>query len=403
MRTYERTHPWLSFSVNLKAAPPRFWIALGECQSKCKYIASVPLRPSTAEQLYQLYLAKGSQGTTAIEGNTLSEEEVLRHLKGELKLPPSKEYLAQEIDNIVEGCNQILAGIRSGSPLKLDANTIRQLNRTVLDKLPPEEDVWPGEIRKHSVVVALYRGAPAEDCEYLLDHLCTWLNGEHFAAPDGMELSYAILKAILAHLYLAWVHPFGNGNGRTARLIEFMILIASGVPAPATHILSNHYNQTRSEYYRQLDAASRSGGDVLPFIMYAVQGLMDGLTNQLEIIRQQQWDVAWRSYVHQSFSNQSGPTVDRRRRLVLDLSRKDTTVPLSELSEISPRIAKAYARKTYRTLNRDVSALVSMGLVAYEKGGYRARKEAILAFLPLKAEVEQTDLSLFDQPVPGVR
>ena len=56
-----------------------------------------------------------------------------------------------------------------------------------------------------------------------------------------------------------------------------MILVISGVPAPAAHLLSNHYNQTRSEYYRQLGRASQSGGDVLPFITYAVRGFVDGL------------------------------------------------------------------------------------------------------------------------------
>lgn len=68
----------------------------------------------------------------------------------------------------------------------------------------------------------------------------------------------AILKAIAAHLYLAWIHPF-DGNGRTARLMELRLLLAAGVTTPATHLLSNHYNLTRGEYYRQLDAASRTG------------------------------------------------------------------------------------------------------------------------------------------------
>jgi hypothetical protein len=79
-----------------------------------------------------------------------------------------------------------------------------------------------------------------------------------------MDAVYAILKAMVAHLYLAWTHPFGDGNGRTARLIEFHILLSAGVPSPAAHLFSNHYNQTRAEYYRQLDRASKSGGH--PFL-----------------------------------------------------------------------------------------------------------------------------------------
>jgi hypothetical protein len=85
---------------------------LGEARSKCEHIANVPLRPATAEQLHLLYLAKGALATTAIEGNTLSEDEVVRHLQGKLQLPPSKEYLAKEIDNIVAACNRIGSDVR---------------------------------------------------------------------------------------------------------------------------------------------------------------------------------------------------------------------------------------------------------------------------------------------------
>jgi Fic family protein len=191
---------------------------------------------------------------------------------------------------------------------------------------------------------------------------------------------------VLAHLYLAWIHPFGDGNGRTARLVEFQILISSGVPAPAAHLLSNHYNQTRTEYYRQLDLASRSGGAVLPFINYAIRGLVDGLRAQLSVIRDQQWKVAWQNYVHDCFRNTSGPNHDRRKHLVLDLSDREEAVPFAKLSEVSTRLATAYAGRTRRTLARDVNALLKMKLLKKEVAGISACKEVILAFLPFKAE-----------------
>src|SRR5580693_9061253 len=99
MRTYERTHPWITFRVNMKAASAEVWMLLGEAQSKCEHVAGVPLRPQTADDLHRLFLAKGVRATTAIEGSTLSERQVLDHLDGKLELPKSKEYLKQEIDN----------------------------------------------------------------------------------------------------------------------------------------------------------------------------------------------------------------------------------------------------------------------------------------------------------------
>lgn len=386
MWTFQKTHPWLTFSVDLRRASSGLWIMLGECQSKCEHIAGVPLRPDTAKKLHQLYLAKGVLATTAIEGNTLSEEEVLRHLQGTLKLPPSREYLAQEIDNIVSACNLMLEDITAGRAPTLTSDRVKELNRIALNKLKLDEGVVPGDIRKYAVGVARYQAPPAEDCEYLLDRLCEWLNSEGFASQPGRMIVFAILKAVLAHLYLAWIHPFGDGNGRTARLVEFQILIASGVPAPAAHLLSNHYNQTRTEYYRQLDQASRAGGDTLPFICYAVQGFLDQLRSQLQNIGDQQLDVAWRNYVHEAFSDKKSPSDARRRHLVLDLSQIAGPVLFSKLPEVSPRLAAAYARKTGKTLSRDVNALIQMGLLVQEQGGLRARKEFILAFLPPKAD-----------------
>jgi len=380
-KTYLQTHPWIKFSADLRGADANFWIMLGECQSKCEHLAGVPLQPETEKKLYQLYLAKGALATTAIEGNTLSEEEVLQHFEGRLRLPPSREYLTQEIDNIVVACNQILHAISAGWKPALNVDWFRQLNRDVLKDLSLEDGVVPGEIRRHAVGVARYKAPPAEECEYLVDRLCGWLNGPEFAASQGLEIAYAIIKAILAHIYLAWIHPFGDGNGRTARLVEFHILIGSGVPAPAAHLLSNHYNQTRTEYYRQLDQASRSSGDVLPFLSYAVAGFLEGLRSQLAAIREQQWSVSWENYVHDFFREKSDPQ-NRRRYLLLDLSEQDKPVPMAKIPDISARVAKLYARKSSKTLMRDVEWLEAAGLLKAEGEGWRANREIILAFLP---------------------
>ncbi len=378
-----KTHPWLTFTVDLRQAPTQLWVALGECQSKCEHLAGTPLRPETAKRLHSVYLAKGVLATTAIEGNTLSEEEVLKHLEGKLDVPPSREYLVQEVDNIVFACNWITRGISQGKDLTLSRELLIELNAMVLKNLALPDNIQPGQIRRHQVGVAKYRAPRAEDCPFLLQRLFEWLNGETFRAKPGMEIVYATIRAILVHLYLAWIHPFGDGNGRTARLVEFLILITSGVPAPACHLLSNHYNQTRTEYYRQLDAASRSGGAVIPFMQYAVTGFVDGLRDQIRHIKQQQLDVVWRNYVHETFKDRDGAADQRRKRLVLDLSEKTEPVTFGQLLEISPRVAFAYAKKTRRTLLRDVVEVVKMGLVVMKDEGFMANKELISAFLPI--------------------
>lgn len=224
--------------------------------------------------------------------------------------------------------------------------------------------------------------ARREDCEYLLQRLCAWLAGPDFEPRSGEELATAVLKAVLAHLYLAWIHPFGDGNGRTARLLEFQILVQAGMPMPCAHLLSNHYNATRTEYYRQLDRAHRSGGDVVPFLVYAVRGLADGLRAQIDWVRHEQWATAWRDFIYESFLDKRTPADQRRLRLLLDLSEAREPVPRARLAEISPRVARDYARKTSKTLTRDLNILQRLDLVVAGRTGFEANRGVLLAFVP---------------------
>jgi len=382
MRTFEKTHPWLKFALDLRKTDYEFWMALGEAQSKCEHIANVPLKPETAEKLHGIYLAKGALATTAIEGNTLTEKEVMERIEGKLQLPPSKEYLGQEIDNIVKACNLIADELFKGNSSSLRVADIKKYNKLVLENLPLEEDIIPGEIRTYPVGVGRYKAAPSEDCEYLLERLCDWLNTEFNEPKEELKISFGILKSIIAHLYLAWIHPFGDGNGRTARMMEFQILIASGVPSAAAHLLSNHYNSTRTEYYKQLDQSRKSSNGEFSFIKYALRGFIDCLKIQLMEVKEQQLDVTWVNYIHDVFKGKNSPANTRRRHFILDLSEKDTPVDSAKLREISPRVAAEYSTKTSKTMIRDIKKLLEMDLIEISNEGVKAKKEKILGFLP---------------------
>lgn len=361
---------------------------LGEAQSKCEHIKGVPMEPHKAQRLYTLFLTKGVQGTTAIEGNTLSEAQVLEVVEGkDLDLPASQEYLETEVRNIVEACNRLWKEIELEPVVDLTPEMIKGFNFQILADLELQDGVIPGEIRTGTAVVGnVYKGPPAEDCDYLLARLCDWLNGPSFAS-SGPEVRapLAIIRAVMAHLYLAWIHPFGDGNGRTARLVEVQILSAAGFPKPAAHLLSNHYNQTRALYYRQLQLASRAERGELGFLQYAVEGLVDGLHAQLKMIREQQMEVAWIYHVHSAFTDDKSLVTRRRRKLVLNLSDHVIPVPKAQLRGLSADVALAYADLTDRALNRDLKELIDMGLVRREGKGYLANKEVILAFLPATA------------------
>ena len=299
--TYEKTYPWLTFSLDLRSLPPYVWTWLGECAAKCDFISGVPLRPATSKELQILYLAKGIQATTAIEGNTLSEVEVKQILEKKLKMPPSKEYLEQEVRNIEKACNQIADHIANNVEAAITPEIISAYNAMVLDKIPVGDDVIPGKFREHRVVVGKYLAPNPAEVPFLVDKLCSWLNSDYFIKEGYNKTILAIIKAITTHVYLAWIHPFGDGNGRTARLLEYKILAQSGIPLLSAHLLSSHYNATRTQYYIQLDKTGKIQNGLLAFIGYAIQGFLDGLNEQLTLIKKQQVNVALRSYIHERF------------------------------------------------------------------------------------------------------
>jgi Fic family protein len=360
---------------------------LGEARSKCEHVAGVPLRPDAAKRLYHVFLTKGAHATTSIEGNTLSEEEVGKRINNDLPLPRSREYQGKAVDNVVAAYNLIERDVGQGARLRLDRSRLCEFNRLVLDGLDMEDDAVPGEIRRHSVGVGGYNGAPHEDCEFLVDKLCEWLNGPWFSG-DTPEMAFALtlVRAVLAHLYIAWIHPFGDGNGRTARLVEFQLLVESGlVPFPSAHLLSNHFNQTRDHYYRELDRASRSGGDFVPFFTYAIQGFVDGLHSQIQSIRDLQNRDLWVNHVHDQFRGKDTPAARRQKYLVLDMPT-GKFLSVSELQAASVRVATSYASIGERTLERDLKSLTEAGLLVRSGRGYMVNTMIIQAFLPRKVD-----------------
>lgn len=384
----EESFPWLSFKVDLQKAPPELWMLLGEARSKIQHLTKSLLAPETGERLRLVYLAKGVHATTAIEGNTLSEDEVVEHLEGQLKLPASQEYLTREVDNILTAYNTIRSELFEGASTELSPGKIREYNRLILDGLEVEEGVIPGELAHKRTAVGRYLAPPREDCDYLLERLCEWLNNDFEAPNEEMLIPYAIIKAVIAHLYIAWIHYFGDGNGRTARCVEVQILTATGlIPAPAAHLLSNHYNVTRDEYYRQLDSSSREhGGDPVPFLLYAVKGFVEELRLQLQIVWEQLYADRWEQHIYQQFGDtQRAPDI-RQRQLVLDLSKQGEPVPRSKIRELSPRVAVAYAERGEKTLTRDLNALLKRGLIKHEEEGYRPAREKILTMMPALPE-----------------
>ena len=288
------------------------------------------------------------------------------------------------LDNIVDACNELSAQLEEEGRIPLTVERFEGMNARVLNGLDVDEGVTPGRVRTGNVSVGRYRCPEGRDAKFLLQRLCAVLN--ELAAPDIEATAFSIIKAIFAHVYFVWIHPFGDGNGRTGRLLELAILLEAGLPQPVCHLLSNHYNLTRANYYRELDRASRSPHGIYGFLTYALRGFVDGLDEQLGVIRQHQWQVTWVHFVHEQFRTAQSATDQRRRTLALALSSLTAPVALDELPNLGVDVARAYASLSRRTLIRDVEALVQLGLLRRDGNALRVNRGLVQAFLPWRYE-----------------
>jgi Fic family protein len=345
---------------------------LGKCDAMVKAISEMPLQPSYCTRLLDVSLIKGAQATTAIEGNTLTEQEVER-VAGGGSLPASKQYQEREVRNILDAMNDLLKRVADeGNTPLISEDLIRSFHAAVGRELGDHFDAIPGRYRTDERVVGPYRCPRAEDVPDLMARLCDWIKAEFGFASGKQTFADAVIQAIVTHVYLEWIHPFGDGNGRTGRLLEFYVLLRAGNPNIASHILSNFYNLTRTAYYRHLDRANK-GRDLSAFINYAVQGYHDGLLETLQAVRENALEVAWQHLVHTRFADhgyRKKSVHKRRRELVLAMPPNRLLSP-SELTLLTPGLARQYASLSSRTLLRDLAELRLMELVEEADGRFR--------------------------------
>ena len=92
---------------------------------------------------------------------------------------------------------------------------------------------------------------------------------------------HPLLKACIAHFYFVYIHPFGDGNGRTARALSYMMLLQSGYDFFRYFSISGIVAEERGKYYRSMRNVEDSDGDMTYFID-AYSGMLARTVEQME-------------------------------------------------------------------------------------------------------------------------
>jgi Fic family protein len=363
---------------------------LGQCYAYIRAITNTPIRPDYRKKLLLVSLRRGALATTAIEGNTLSEKD-MDQIEAGHDLPPSRQYLQREVQNIIKALNELLKElVQEKAPEMVSPQLIQRFHKMVSSGLGDSYGD-PGHYRRKNVTVGNYRPPSFEQMEEMVKQFCDWISGEfHYAG--GQNFDDALLQAVVSHVYMVWIHPFLDGNGRTARLLEFYVLLRAGVPDIASHILSNHYNNTRDDYYRQLRKATESG-DLTDFIQYALEGFRDGLEHDvLKVIHDDQIDMTWKNYVHdittelQKTEGKNDKIIRRIRQLAYYLPSAEF-LAVNQIKTADIHITQAYEGLTRPTLKSDLDLLVKHQLFIEQNGAYRSNKESLRVFMPRVVKV----------------
>lgn len=359
---------------------------LGQCDSIIKALSYTPIEPNFRGNLLRVSLKKGAQATTAIEGNTLTEEEINEVEEG-TKLPPSKKYQEIEVKNIIDAQNKLLKELVVSDKLEMiTIDLIKRFNHLVGKNLGEYFEAIPGRLRRNDVLVGKYKPPEYQDIEYLLKQFCEW-SVKEFHFKMGQDFKDSIIQAIVSHIYIVWIHPFGDGNGRTARLLEFYIMLRAGTPDFASHLLSNFYNETRNEYYKHLDKSTKTGV-LTDFISYAIKGYRDGLNKILNSVQNNQFQVSWTNYIYNTFQTEKikvkNEPVNKRRRSLMLAIPPFGNLTIDQILNLNVDIASTYKTVSPRTFMRDIKELIDLKLLIKEDGFYCANIGLFKGYFPLK-------------------
>ncbi len=348
-------------------------------------MSSSPILPETYQELLNVSLIKGIQATVAIEGNTLSEFEIEQIKKG-IELPKSKKYQEQEVKNVLNALNSIRDEVViDKKEMLITPELIKTFHKMIGTELGDFFKSIPGQYANSQRVVGNYKCPDYQDIPELIEKLCNWLVSE-FRFNRNKEFSNVIIQAIVTHIYIEWIHPFSDGNGRTGRLLEFYILLRGGIPDIFAHILSNHYNQTRTEYYHHIKN-SYNKSDITDFIKYALVGFIDGLEATLSKIQCNLHIILWKKYIHDIFSEKkSSSKVSKRLKAIAMDIKFDRSYSMNEITEISSKVAKLYSNLSKNTISLDIKKLLELGILKKIDSQLMANDSILKGYLPQKKE-----------------
>ena len=266
-------------TVNIsRYAPPRRWIhydkvaileQLVEAKTASGVLRQLPYLPQWIETVRQEQLRLEAAGTSRIEGAEFTPQEENEALAPDSKDSTELTYSQRQL-RAAEAAYKWVDSQPQDRPVNREF--VLEVHRRIVTGCE-DDHCEPGALRgfEHNVTFGSprCRGAGGGDgCRDAFDPLCNAIGGE-FREHDG------IIQAMASHYHIGAMHPFGDGNGRTARALEAFMLRKAGVNDRVMVSLSNYYYNHKEEYLGALFESRQVGHDLTPFLRFALPAVAE--------------------------------------------------------------------------------------------------------------------------------
>ena len=281
--------------------------------------------------------------TTHIEGTHLSLDQSEQLLSGETVKGVDSEDV-KELLNYKRAFDFVAEYVKTLGPIT--EGLIREIHKRLVQGVRGDI-AQPGKYRTIQNYVAnsktkeiIYTPPAPHDVPILMSEMVDWLQKEQSIPP--------ILIAGIAQFQLVHIHPFLDGNGRTARLLSTLTLYRSGYDFKRLFTISEYYDRNRQDYYQAIQSVRKNGMDMTIWLEYFCKAL----ESQMKEVQQKgsqamQLDVLAAQY----------QLSERQRAALGNLVDRGGDFTIQDYEALSPGTHR-------RTLQRDLSDLVKKGLIS---------------------------------------
>ena len=368
---------WYRFGFDYRLNLSDFLPLIIRIEGRKEAAMSLLLPSEWKEGLDLLNRIRTIHGSTALEGNTLSETQVGQFLEGKIGLDPMSREMRQ-----IQNADAAQEWVRRRfgpheAPIRIE-DILRM--HELMTRLSDETNNVPGHLRSHDVQVGtpelggIHVGAPYQDLPSLMADFVSFVNSAR------LKREHPVVRALLAHFFLVTIHPFGDGNGRVSRLVEAAILYEGGYNIHGFYGLSNYFYRNGEDYKRRLQESRRTQPfDVAPFVVFGLYGFEAELEGINNFIKTKLNRLVYRDTITSALAQR----VSKRRRLLnvreyqLLSFLLEETEPQDPFSEVpserirlddlvnSPYVRSAYHDVTDRTFRRELTRLADLGFIVF--------------------------------------